>query len=118
MSAEVCSHISNAPRLRWLQFGGFAISPVVGCKAKAFVEQLKADGHSIIEGSFSVASYDPVRQLSTHISLLFSLFAVLVHLQSDQRPFVNTLCLLQPFRLTHRHNEIWVLKADDGATDN
>ena len=44
-----------------MQFGGFAVSPVVGCMAKDFVAQLKADGRPIVEGAFIVASYDPVR---------------------------------------------------------
>jgi len=47
-----------------MQFGGFAISPVVGCMAKDFVAQLKADGRPIVEGAFIVASYDPVRMMS------------------------------------------------------
>ncbi len=46
-----------------MQFGGFAISPVVGCMAKDFVAQLKADGRPIVEGAFLIASYDPVRMI-------------------------------------------------------
>ena len=42
------------------------MSPVVGCMAKDFVKELKADGQDIVEGAFIVAGYDPVRSIARY----------------------------------------------------